>query len=81
LRPKEIPVDLAGAVAVDRHRNMFDETLANLSVLPPSVLPPEEIAAIRAVLAGKTLADPASVYTVTRSLPHGHLAGQPVVRS
>ena len=50
-----------------------NETLANLSALPP-----EAIAAIRAVLAGKTLVDPASVCTVTRSLPHGHLAAAAV---
>jgi len=50
-----------------------NETLANLSVLPPAA-----IAAIRAVLAGKSLVDPASVLTVTRSLPHGHLAAAAV---
>ena len=42
------------------------ETLANLSHLPP-----EAIAAVRAVLAGKTLID---AVEVTRSLPHGHAA-------
>jgi Transposase DDE domain len=46
-----------------------NETLANLSVLPT-----EAIAAIRAILAGKSLVDPAAVCTVTRALPHGHLA-------
>lgn len=50
-----------------------NETLANLSVLPP-----EAIAAIRAILAGKSLVDPAAVCTVTRALPHGHLAAAAV---
>ncbi|BBZ06621.1 hypothetical protein MDOR_07900 [Mycolicibacterium doricum] len=50
-----------------------NETLANLSVLPP-----EAIAAIRAILAGKSLVDPAAVCTVTRALPHGHLAAASV---
>ena len=50
-----------------------NETLANLSVLPP-----EAIAAIRAILAGKSLVDPAAVRTITRSLPHGHLAAASV---
>jgi len=45
------------------------ETLANLSALPG-----EAIAAIRAVLAGKTLVDVAETFEVTRSLPHGHVA-------
>ena len=45
------------------------ETLANLSHLPP-----EAIAAIRAVLAGKTLIDADAAFEVTRSLPHGHAA-------
>src|SRR5271168_4387936 len=51
-----------------------NETLANLSVLPPAA-----IAAIRAVLAGKSLVDPASVLTITRSRPHGHLAAAAVI--
>jgi hypothetical protein len=50
-----------------------NETLANLSVLPP-----EAIAAIRAILAGKSLVNPAAVCTVTRALPHGHLAAAAV---
>lgn len=50
-----------------------NETLANLSVLPP-----EAIAAIRAILAGKSLVDPAAVCTVTRALPHGHVAAASV---
>lgn len=50
-----------------------NETLANLSVLPPAA-----IAAIKAILAGKDLVDPASVLTLTRSLPHGHLAAAAV---
>lgn len=45
------------------------ETLANLSALPG-----EAIAAIRAVLAGKTLVDVAEALQITRSLPHGHVA-------
>jgi hypothetical protein len=45
------------------------ETLANLSHLPP-----EAISAVRAVLAGKTLADADAALEVTRSLPHGHAA-------
>jgi hypothetical protein len=51
-----------------------NETLANLSVLPPAA-----IAAIRAVLAGKSLVDAASVLTITRSRPHGHLAAAAVI--
>ncbi|MGH3289861.1 MAG: IS1634 family transposase [Streptosporangiaceae bacterium] len=45
------------------------ETLANLSHLPP-----EAIAAVRAVLAGQTLIDAGAGFEVTRSLPHGHAA-------
>ena len=45
------------------------ETLANLSHLPP-----EAIAAVRAVLAGQTLIDAGAAFEVTRSLPHGHAA-------
>jgi hypothetical protein len=45
------------------------ETLANLSHLPP-----EAIAAVRAVLAGKTLVDADGAVEVERSLPHGHAA-------
>ena len=45
------------------------ETLANLSHLPP-----EAIAAVRAVLAGTTLIDADAAFEVTRSLPHGHAA-------
>src|SRR5262245_65803964 len=45
------------------------ETLANLSALPA-----EAIAAVRAVLAGKTLLDPAEALQITRSLPHGPVA-------
>jgi Transposase DDE domain len=45
------------------------ETLANLSQLPP-----EAIAAVRAVLAGKTLINADAAFEVTRSLPHGHAA-------
>ena len=45
------------------------ETLANLSALPP-----DAIAALRAVLAGRTLVDVAQAWQITRSLPHGHVA-------
>jgi hypothetical protein len=45
------------------------ETLANLTPLPA-----EAIAAIRSVLAGKTLVDVAEAFEITRSLPHGHVA-------
>jgi hypothetical protein len=45
------------------------ETLANLSHLPPAA-----IAAVRAVLAGKTLADADGAVEVERALPHGHAA-------
>jgi hypothetical protein len=45
------------------------ETLANLSQLPP-----EAIAAVRAVLAGKTLIDADAAFEITRSRPHGHAA-------
>jgi hypothetical protein len=45
------------------------ETLANLSHLPP-----EAIAAVRAVLTGKTLVDADAAVEVIRSLPHGHAA-------
>jgi hypothetical protein len=45
-----------------------NETLANLSALPP-----ETIAVVRASLAGKALVDSADV-NVERSVPHGHVA-------
>jgi len=45
------------------------ETLANLSPLPA-----EAIAAVRAVLAGRTLVDVGEAFEITRSLPHGHVA-------
>jgi hypothetical protein len=45
------------------------ETLANLSQLPP-----EAIAAVRAVLVGKTLIDADAAFEITRSRPHGHAA-------
>lgn len=51
-----------------------NETLANLSLLPPAA-----IAAIKAILAGKSLVDPAAVLTITCSLPHGHLAAAAVM--
>src|SRR5689334_4695283 len=45
------------------------ETLANLTHLPP-----EAIAAVRAVLAGKALVDADGAVQVERALPHGHAA-------
>jgi len=45
------------------------ETLANLSKLPAEV-----IAAIEATLKGQTLLPAEAVCTITRSLPHGHVA-------
>jgi hypothetical protein len=58
------------------HGRVRNETLANLSALPP-----EAVAAVKAVLAGKSLVDPSSVVTITRSLPHGHLAAAAVMAS
>ena len=46
-----------------------NETVGNLSHLPPKV-----IAAIRAMLAGRTLVDPEEGLAIERSLPHGHVA-------
>ena len=46
-----------------------NETLANLSHLPP-----DAIEALRAVLAGRTLVDADAQLQITRSLPHGHAA-------
>jgi Transposase DDE domain len=46
-----------------------NETVANLSHLPP-----EAIAAVRAVLAGQTLVEADGAVQVERSLPHGHAA-------
>jgi hypothetical protein len=51
-----------------------NETLANLSALPP-----EAIAAVKAVLAGHTVAPVDAVATVERSRPHGHLAAAAVI--
>jgi hypothetical protein len=51
-----------------------NETLANLSALPP-----EAIAAVRAVLAGESLAAVDSIATVELSRPHGHLAAAAVM--
>jgi DDE family transposase len=45
------------------------ETLANLSKLPAEV-----VAAIEATLKGQTLVPAEAVCTITRSLPHGHVA-------
>ena len=46
-----------------------NETVGNLSHLPPEV-----IAAIRALLAGRVLVDPEEGFAIERSLPHGHVA-------
>ena len=51
-----------------------NETLANLSALPPAA-----IAAVKAVLAGESLASVASIATVECSRPHGHLAAAAVM--
>jgi hypothetical protein len=51
-----------------------NETLANLSALPP-----DAIAAVKAVLAGGSLAPVESIATVERSRPHGHLAAAAVM--
>jgi hypothetical protein len=46
-----------------------NETLANLSMLPEAT-----VAAIEATLKGQTLVPAATAATITRSLPHGHVA-------
>ncbi|MFZ2511382.1 MAG: IS1634 family transposase, partial [Gordonia sp. (in: high G+C Gram-positive bacteria)] len=46
-----------------------NETVANLSMLPP-----ETIDAIEATLKGQTLVPAGSEFAITRSLPHGHVA-------
>lgn len=46
-----------------------NETLANLSHLPPAA-----IDAVRVVLAGRTLVDAGEHFEIERSLPHGHVA-------
>ncbi|MGC8627872.1 MAG: IS1634 family transposase, partial [Acidimicrobiales bacterium] len=46
-----------------------DETLANLSHLPP-----EAVEALRKVLAGKQLVEAGEGFDIERSLPHGHVA-------
>jgi hypothetical protein len=51
-----------------------NETIANLSALPPGA-----IAAVKAVLAGQSLAPADAVATVVRSRPHGHLAAAAVM--
>ena len=45
------------------------QTLANLSKLPP-----EAVDAIEATLKGQTLVPAGEAFTITRSLPHGHVA-------
>ena len=45
------------------------ETLANLSQLPA-----DAVAALEATLKGKRLVPPEEAFTITRSLPHGHVA-------
>ena len=46
-----------------------NETVANLSHLPAAA-----ITAVRSVLAGRDLVDAASVVSINRSVPHGHVA-------
>jgi hypothetical protein len=46
-----------------------NETVANLSMLPP-----EAVDAIEATLKGQTLVAAGSEFAITRSLPHGHVA-------
>jgi len=46
-----------------------NETVANLSMLPP-----EAVEAIEATLKGQTLVPAGSEFAITRSLPHGHVA-------
>ena len=46
-----------------------NETVGNLSHLPPEI-----IAAIRAMLAGRELVDLEEGFSVERTLPHGHVA-------
>ena len=46
-----------------------NETVANLSHLPDAA-----ITAVRSVLAGRDLVDAASVVSINRSVPHGHVA-------
>ena len=46
-----------------------NETVANLSMLPP-----EAVDAIEATLKGQTLVPAGSEFTIVRSLPHGHVA-------
>ena len=52
-----------------RDGKVRNETVANLSALPP-----EAIDAVRACLAGKALVQAGTGFTITRSLPHGQLA-------
>jgi hypothetical protein len=51
-----------------------NETLANLSHLPPEI-----IEAVRAGLSGETLVAAGSSFELTRALPHGHLAAVSVM--
>ncbi len=46
-----------------------NETVANLSMLPP-----EAVDAIEATLKGQTLVPAGSAFSIVRSLPHGHVA-------
>lgn len=46
-----------------------NETVANLSMLPPAA-----VAAVEATLKGQTLVAAGSEFTITRALPHGHVA-------
>ena len=52
-----------------RRRPVRNETVANLSMLPP-----EAVDAIEATLKGTRLVPVGEAVTITRSLPHGHVA-------
>ena len=53
-----------------------NETVANLSMLPP-----EAVDAIEATLKGQTLVPAGSEFAITRSLPHGHSPRSPRSRA
>ena len=50
-------------------QKVHNQTVANLSVLPKAA-----VAAVEATLKGQTLVAAGSEFTLTRSLPHGHVA-------
>ena len=53
-----------------------NETVANLSMLPP-----EAVDAIEATLKGTRLLPVGEAVTITRSLPHGHVAAVAAMRT